>query len=109
MLEALGFASRAALIDAVIPAAIRRTRAAAARRCRDESEAEALAALREHRARKNQVFRSFIGQGYYGTHTPPVILRNVLENPGVVHGLHAVPARDLARAGSRRCSTSRRW
>ncbi len=33
-------------------------------------------------ASKNKVYKSFIGMGYYGTHTPPVILRNVLENPG---------------------------
>ncbi|MEW5308200.1 MAG: hypothetical protein WDW38_000177 [Sanguina aurantia] len=41
---------------------------------------EALAKIRAI-ADKNQVFRSFIGQGYYGTHTPNVILRNILENP----------------------------
>ena len=33
-------------------------------------------------ADENQVFRSYIGMGYYGTYTPPVILRNILENPG---------------------------
>jgi glycine dehydrogenase len=81
MLAALGFTSREALMDAVIPADIRRRETlplgpfAAPR-----SEAEALAALRAL-ADKNQVFRSYIGQGYYGTHTPGVILRNVLENP----------------------------
>ncbi len=33
-------------------------------------------------AGKNKVFKSYIGMGYYNTHTPPVILRNLLENPG---------------------------
>ena len=45
------------------------------------TEAQALAELREL-AQKNKVFRSYIGMGYYSTHVPPVILRNMLENPG---------------------------
>ena len=45
------------------------------------SEQEALKALREI-SKENTVYRSFIGQGYYGTVTPKVILRNVFENPG---------------------------
>ena len=44
------------------------------------TEADALAELKAIAA-KNQVKKSFIGQGYYGTHTPGVILRNILENP----------------------------
>ncbi|MGI4858511.1 MAG: aminomethyl-transferring glycine dehydrogenase [Janthinobacterium lividum] len=81
MLAVLGYDSRAALIDAVVPAGIRRPDAlplgdfAAPR-----DEASALAALRAL-ASQNQVRRSLIGQGYYDTHTPNVILRNVLENP----------------------------
>lgn len=81
MLDTLGFASRAALIDAVIPASIRRAEALPLGPfAQPKSEAEALAALRAL-ADKNQVFRSYIGQGYYDSHTPAVILRNVLENP----------------------------
>ncbi len=81
MLEALGFASRAALIDAVIPQTIRRTEPLPLGAfSQPKSEAEALAVLREL-ADQNQVFRSYIGQGYYNAHTPAVILRNVLENP----------------------------
>lgn len=45
------------------------------------SEAAVLAKARAY-ADQNQVFKSFIGQGYYGTHTPTVVLRNVMENPG---------------------------
>ncbi|RKU01793.1 glycine dehydrogenase (aminomethyl-transferring) [Burkholderia sp. Nafp2/4-1b] len=81
MLDTLGFASRAALIDAVIPASIRRAETLPLGPfAQPKSEAEALAALRAL-ADKNQVFRSYIGQGYYDSHTPAVILRNVLENP----------------------------
>lgn len=81
MLDTLGFASRAALMDAVIPASIRRAETLPLGPfAQPMSEAEALAALRVL-ADKNQVFRSYIGQGYHDTHTPAVILRNVLENP----------------------------
>ncbi|WP_250532613.1 aminomethyl-transferring glycine dehydrogenase [Caballeronia sp. AZ10_KS36] len=81
MLDALGFASRAAFIDAVIPDTIRRKETLPLGAfTQPKSEAEALAALRKL-ADENLVFRTFIGQGYYGTHTPAVILRNVLENP----------------------------
>ena len=78
MLAALGRPSRAALIDAVVPPSIRRDRPMnLGAPC---TETEALADLRSL-ARRNLVFKSFIGQGYYGTDTPGVILRNILENP----------------------------
>src|ERR1700722_20083582 len=81
MLDALGFADRAAFIDAVIPASIRRRETVPLGAfVQPKSEAEALASLRKL-ADQNLVFRTYIGQGYYGTHTPAVILRNVLENP----------------------------
>ena len=78
MLSALGFDSREALIDAVVPKSIRRKHAMEVGEPR--SEAEALTHLRVI-AEKNQVFKSYIGQGYYETHTPGVILRNVFQNP----------------------------
>jgi len=78
MLALLGFASRRALIEAVVPPAIRRQRPMEVGEPR--TEAAALTRLRAI-AEKNQVFRSFIGQGYYGTNTPAVILRNVFQNP----------------------------
>ncbi|HEU4459633.1 MAG TPA: aminomethyl-transferring glycine dehydrogenase [Methylibium sp.] len=78
MLGAVGVASRAALIDAVVPRDI--ARAAPMALPAPLGEAEALAALRSIAA-KNVVAKSYLGQGYHGTHTPGVILRNVLENP----------------------------
>ena len=78
MLAVVGAASRAALVDAVMPASIRRREAM--RLPPAASEAQALAELAAIAA-KNRVLKSFIGRGYHGTLTPPVILRNVLENP----------------------------
>jgi glycine dehydrogenase len=79
MLQVLGIGSRAALIDAVVPASIRLAHDLALRP--PIGEAAALAEL-ERIAAKNQVWRSYIGMGYAGTRLPPVIQRNVLENPG---------------------------
>jgi len=78
MLRAVGSASRAELIDGIVPPAIRRSRAM--KLPTPATEAEALAELKAIAA-KNKVARNFIGQGYHGTHTPGVILRNILENP----------------------------
>ncbi len=79
MLATLGLQSLEALIEATVPGDIRLRRPLAldARL----SEHEALAKLRALHDR-NQIFRSFIGMGYYDCVTPPVIQRNILENPG---------------------------
>src|SRR5258708_24622573 len=79
MLETIGFADAAALMDAAVPAAIRS--ALPLDLPAALSEPEALARLREL-AGHNRVLTSMIGLGYHGTITPGVILRNVLENPG---------------------------
>jgi glycine cleavage system P protein (glycine dehydrogenase) len=79
MLTLLGFNTLDELVDAAVPKEIRldkKLKLPAAK-----SEFEALAELRRV-AGENKVFRSFIGQGYYDCITPPVIQRNVLENPG---------------------------
>ncbi|MFO1516702.1 MAG: aminomethyl-transferring glycine dehydrogenase [Lysobacterales bacterium] len=78
MLRVVGHDSLDALTDAIVPASIKSSAPLALPPA--VGEVEALARIRAL-AQKNQVFRSFIGQGYYGTHTPHVILRNVLENP----------------------------
>jgi glycine dehydrogenase len=78
MLDVVGHASLDALTDAIVPSGIKSPAALALPS--SLTEVEALAKIRTI-ADKNQVFRTFIGQGYYGTLTPNVILRNVLENP----------------------------
>ncbi|WP_425146349.1 aminomethyl-transferring glycine dehydrogenase [Deinococcus sp.] len=79
MLKELGYDSLEAFLYSVLPDKILRP---------DDmqvggpiTEAQAIADLKRV-ASKNKVLRSYIGQGYSGTHTPPVILRNILENPG---------------------------
>lgn len=79
MLDALGYPSIDALIDATVPANIRFGRELALPPA--TSEQEALADFRAMMS-ENQVWRSFIGLGYSPTHTPAVIQRNILENPG---------------------------
>jgi glycine dehydrogenase len=79
MLDLLGYPSLDALVDDAVPPQIRLKRPLQLPPAR--SEFEALAALKEIAA-QNQVFRSYIGMGYYDCITPPVIQRNMLENPG---------------------------
>ncbi len=79
MLAELGLASLDALSDAVVPADIRlRAPLDLPPAAPEEVVLAELRALAE----KNQVFRSYIGMGYHDTFTPPVLLRNILENPG---------------------------
>ena len=79
MLKVLGYPSLDALIDATVPGNIRFNRPLTLPAAL--SEQDALAEFKAMVA-QNQVWRSFIGLGYYGTHTPAVIQRNILENPG---------------------------
>ncbi|PKF76896.1 glycine dehydrogenase (aminomethyl-transferring) [Vibrio sp. vnigr-6D03] len=79
MLDAVNASSLDALIEETVPAQIRLESPMS-----DEaplSEADMLLAMKKF-ANQNQIKRTFIGQGYYNTFTPNVILRNVLENPG---------------------------
>ena len=92
MLSTLGYSSMTDFIEAVVPADIRLSSSSSLNGdvCGLEhslqahiakSESEVLAALKEL-ASQNQVFRSFIGMGYHNCFVPPVIQRNILENPG---------------------------
>jgi len=79
MLQTLGLNSRDELIEQTVPPAIALHAPLDLPKALDEPSA--LAKLRGY-AQQNQLFTSLIGMGYYGTHTPNVIVRNVLENPG---------------------------
>ncbi|MEY2834262.1 MAG: hypothetical protein RLZZ574_3522, partial [Cyanobacteriota bacterium] len=79
MLQILGVDNLDALIEQTVPAAIRLNKPLQLPVA--QSESAALARLKAI-AKQNQVYRSFIGRGYYNCITPAVILRNVLENPG---------------------------
>ncbi len=80
MVSELGYDSLDAFIDAVVPSAIR-LKGRLLTRAGELDERATLDVL--HRlAARNRVFKSWIGMGYHATITPPVIQRNVLENPG---------------------------
>ncbi|MBI1189594.1 MAG: aminomethyl-transferring glycine dehydrogenase [Tepidisphaera sp.] len=83
MLGELGYANLDAFSDAVVPAGIRLSRSLNLAGIPDSprGEHEVLNALKAI-ASQNKVMKSFIGMGYYDTITPPVILRNIMENPG---------------------------
>jgi glycine dehydrogenase len=79
MLEVLGLSSLGELVNKTIPAQIRLNKPLRLEEA--QSEHAVLNRLREI-ASRNKVFRSYIGMGYYDCITPPVIQRNILENPG---------------------------
>ena len=82
MLSTLGYSSMADFVEDVVPADIRISSAFSLDGdASGLSESEVLAALKKL-ASQNRVFRSFIGIGYYNCFVPPVIQRNILENPG---------------------------
>ena len=80
MLRVLGYDNLKSFISDVVPSNIAIENSLAKTLDAAKSEVEVIAELREL-AEQNQVFTSLIGSGYYGTITPPVIKRNVLENP----------------------------
>ncbi|KAL7752895.1 glycine decarboxylase subunit P [Sorochytrium milnesiophthora] len=79
MLAAMNLTSMDDLVEQAVPKSIRREQPLALGPALSESEL--LTQIREI-ASKNEVYKSYIGTGYYGTLVPPVIQRNVLENPG---------------------------
>ena len=80
MLSALGYSQMRNFISDVVPSNIEISKKLSEVLPDPLNEVETIHALRKM-ANKNQIFTSFIGCGYYGTITPPVVLRNVLENP----------------------------
>lgn len=81
MAEFCGFPSLDSLIDSTVPKSIRIDSMKFSKFDEGLTEAQMLEHM-ESLASKNKVFKSFIGMGYYNTFVPPVILRNIMENPG---------------------------
>jgi glycine dehydrogenase len=79
MLEYIGFSSMDEFINTVVPSNIlEKNRVEIGE---EKTEEEALEELKKI-AKQNKIYKNYIGQGHYNTHTPKVILRNVFENPG---------------------------
>ena len=105
MLSAIGVASRQALIDGIVPASIKRGNPMDLPA--PLTEAQALAELKGI-AQQNKLMRNYIGQGYYGTLTPGVILRNILENPAWYTAYTPYQA-EISQGRMEALSTSRPW
>jgi len=80
MLNSLGFKSMEQLIAATVPASIRMKKPLEL--SKPLTESELIKKLAKIASKNSYQWRSFIGMGYSNCHTPPVIMRNVLENPG---------------------------
>src|SRR5215471_4993691 len=92
MLATLGVASRAALVDAAVPAAIREPRALDLPTRAAEDRARAVPSYRDPQPRTQVIHRTgLLWHGHAGRHSA-----QRARKPGVVHGVYAVPARDLA-------------
>ena len=87
MLHKIGVQSLDQLIEETVPASIRMKKKL--RVPEALSEFEYLRDLKST-AQLNKVFQSFIGMGYHGTITPSVILRNVFQNPRLVHSIYTI-------------------
>ncbi|KAL0407700.1 UNVERIFIED_CONTAM: Glycine dehydrogenase (decarboxylating), mitochondrial [Sesamum radiatum] len=81
MAEFVGYNSLDALIDATVPKSIRIDKMEFPIFDEGLTEAQMIQHMQDL-ASKNKVFKSYIGMGYYNTFVPPVILRNIMENPG---------------------------
>ncbi|KAJ9528359.1 hypothetical protein QJQ45_014338 [Haematococcus lacustris] len=82
MVDATGFPTLDALIEATVPQAIKRTDGMEMGKYTPGMTESQFLDFFKAMASKNKLYKNFIGMGYYGTHLPPVIQRNVLENPG---------------------------
>lgn len=80
MAELCGFGSLDSLIDATVPKSIRLESMKFTKFDEGLTESQMLEHM-QYLASKNKIFKSFIGMGYYNTYVPPVILRNIMENP----------------------------
>ncbi|MDC0359065.1 glycine dehydrogenase (aminomethyl-transferring), partial [Oligoflexia bacterium] len=82
MLKVVGCKDLSDLSDQAVPASIRQKRENSLDGIACQGSEQAALSYLEQLADKNEVHRSYLGMGYHGTVTPPVILRNILENPG---------------------------
>lgn len=81
MAEFVGFPNLDSLIDATVPKSIRLESMKFPKFDEGLTESQMIAHMQDL-ASKNKIYKSFIGMGYYNTSVPPVILRNIMENPG---------------------------